>query len=91
MITPENLVRHELIGLDVAVIKSTNGKEIGLRGKVIDESRNTIRIETESGEKTLIKENCTFSFRLGSTWVNVEGKIIVARPEDRIKKRFRKW
>ena len=91
MITHENIVRHELIGLKVKIVDSTNKKDIGLEGIVIDETRNTILIESKRKEKKLIKENCVFSFRLGREWVDVDGKIIVARPEDRIKKRFRKW
>jgi ribonuclease P protein subunit POP4 len=92
MITPKNLVRHELIGLEVRVVKSTNPSQAGLSGKVIDESRNILTIETGRGARNLPKKDCTFSFRLPpGEWVRVEGSLLVARPEDRIKKRLRKW
>jgi ribonuclease P protein subunit POP4 len=94
MITPENVVRHELIGLKVRIASSDNPEIAGLSGRVIDESRNTLTIETPGkGEKRLIKDQCVFSFYLPSVRkrVKVDGKIIVARPEDRIKKKFEKW
>jgi ribonuclease P protein subunit POP4 len=91
-ITPQNLVRHELIGLNVKIAKSTDTTQNGLSGKVIDETYNTLKIETSKGEKLTIKENCVFVFTLPSKKkVEVDGKLLVSRPEDRIKKKFPKW
>ena len=56
MLTPKNLVKHELIGLKVKVTISTNKKQEGLEGIVVDETRNTLIIETSSGEKSLAKK-----------------------------------
>lgn len=93
MITPENLVRHELIGLGIEVKEAKNPKSAGIKGKVIDETRNTLKIEKGDGkEATLIKEDCSFVFTLpDGRKVRVDGKILVARPEDRVKKRFKRW
>jgi len=92
MRTPENLVKHELIGLKVRIVESTNPKNIGMSGRVIDETRNTLVIEKADGRGvTLPKEAHVFSFEVGSVWVKVDGKLLVARPEDRIKKKFKKW
>lgn len=91
MITPENLVRHELIGLKVQVIKSTNKNIEGLEGDIVDETRQTFIIRTKNGEKTVIKNECVFLFYLPKVCVRVEGKILIARPEDRIKKKFKNW
>ena len=91
MLTPKNLVRHELIGLVLEVADSTNADQIGLRGKVIDETRNTLVIETEKGEKTLFKEQCVFIFELPQGKIKVDGKVLVARPEDRVKKKQKVW
>jgi ribonuclease P protein subunit POP4 len=92
MITPENIVRHELVGLDVKVVKSTNPSQLGLSGKVIDETRNMLSIETPNGVRNLPKQDCIFSFLLPSgKRVRVNGKLLVARPEDRVRKKLRKW
>jgi len=92
-ITPGNLVRHELIGLEVRIAKSTDPSQKGLKGKIIDESYKTLRIETKNKkEKTIIKSNCIFIFTLpNEVKVEVEGKLLIGRPEDRIKKRFERW
>jgi len=90
MITPSNLVRHELIGLRVKADCAEAGHA---EGRVIDESRNMLVIDTKKGEKRMPKEHSVFSFYLPDSrqWVRVDGKVIVARPEDRIKKRLEKW
>ncbi len=93
MITPENLVRHELIGLKIEVKEARNPKSVGIRGRVIDETRNTLKIEKDNGkEATLAKGECTFVFILpGGRRVSVRGEVMISRPEDRIKKKFKKW
>ena len=92
-ITPQNLVRHELIGLKVKVEKSTDPTQKGISGKVIDETYNTLKIESKDRkEKSIVKRNTTFVFSLpNKTKVQVDGKLLVSRPEDRIKKKFPKW
>ncbi|MBN2101425.1 MAG: ribonuclease P protein component 1 [Candidatus Aenigmarchaeota archaeon] len=86
--TPENLVRHEIVGLDVVVTASLNPSVKGLGGRVIDETRNTITIETDKKVRKIIKEECAFSFSIpGSGTVEIDGKELAGRPEDRIKKR----
>ena len=92
MITPRNVFHHELIGLPVKVVKSTHKGFVGIKGKVVDESKNTITIEEiDKKEKIIPKGVATFHFNLpDGNIVEIEGKIIIARPEDRIKKKFRK-
>ena len=92
MITPENLIRHEFIGLIVEVMESTNRSQVGLKGKVVDESRQTISIRTEKGVKNIVKDQCVLAVVLpNGERVAVDGKLLVARPEDRTKKKQRKW
>ena len=89
-ITPKNLVRHELIGLRVKVVNSTHPQLIGLEGEVIDETKNMLMIKTPKGRKLVQKAICTFQFKLpDGRLVNVNGRLIVGRPEDRLKKRVR--
>jgi ribonuclease P protein subunit POP4 len=91
MITPQNVFRHEFIGLTVEVTDSTNEGLIGLHGIIIDETRNTIKIDTGKDEKIIPKDSVTLLFTLPEgEKVSIDGKVILARPEDRIKKKFRK-
>jgi ribonuclease P protein subunit POP4 len=48
-----------------------------------------LKLETKKGEKAVVKSNCVFIFTLpDKTKVQVDGKVLVGRPEDRIKKKF---
>jgi len=88
-ITPRNIVRHELCGLKV-LVKSPTKAYKQFSGRVVDETYNTLKIETRNGEKVVIKNNCIFVFTLPNrTKVQVDGKLLIGRPEDRIKKHFK--
>ena len=64
---------------------------IGIQGIIIDETRNTIKIDTGTEEKIIPKANVTLLFTLPEgDKVSIDGKVILARPEDRIKKKFKK-
>lgn len=92
MITPRNLINHELIGLRVNVVNAKNRTQIGIAGRVVDETLQSLRIETERGEKTVQKRGTTFAFAVPSgRRVRVNGEVIAARPEDRIKKHLKVW
>ena len=91
-ITPQNLVRHELIGLKVKIENSTDTTQKKISGLVIDETYNTLKIETKKKEKVIPKSNAVFIFTLPNrVKVKVDGKLLVSRPEDRIKKKFARW
>jgi ribonuclease P protein subunit POP4 len=93
MITPENIVRHEFMGLRVRVADSSDREIVGVEGRVIDETRNTITVEAGGKERDFVKDQCVFSFMLPDSkkWVSVKGSLLVARPEDRIKKKLERW
>lgn len=79
-ITPENLPKHELIGLDAEVVESTDPSLEGVEGEVMDETENMLRI----GEINIEKEICTFLFIIPSgEKVRVDGCLINKKPEDR--------
>jgi len=92
-ITPHNIVRHELCGLNAKIKDSTDASHKGLIGKVIDETYNTIKIEAKGGkEKVIPKSNTVFIFTLpNKVKVMVDGKVLIGRPEDRIKKKIARW
>ena len=51
----KNLYPHELIGEEVEVIESSNQSQVGIKGKVIDETKSTLNING----KVLLKNNIT--------------------------------
>lgn len=89
MITEKNIVKHELIGLKAEV---TEGNSKGIKGEVVNETKNMIYLKTKKGIKKVQKKNSIFVFIIPSgKKIKVKGKIIEKRPEDRIKIKVRKW
>ena len=91
MITSKNLVHHEFIGLKVHATNKKNNS-LNLNGTIIDETKNTIKIEDANNcEKIIPKEGSTFVFEIpNGEKIEIDGNILSIRPEDRIKKRFKK-
>jgi ribonuclease P protein subunit POP4 len=81
-----NIVLHELIGLNVEVINCSDPDQIGIVGRVIDETKNTLLIATEKGTRRAIKKCSTFRFSKGSKSFIVDGEEINFRPYERIEK-----
>ena len=85
------ITQSELIGLNAKVTKSTNPDSVGITGKVIDETRNTLTIRHNDEDKVIPKETTIFQFTLpNGSIVEVEGNAITGRPEDRVKKKPRR-
>lgn len=87
MITKENIMMHELIGLDVKVVRSPDRMMVGTRGKVVDETRNTLVLESAGREIVVSKAHNLFRFTLpcGGA-VDVDGSLIALQPWDRPKR-----
>ncbi|MCL4437014.1 MAG: ribonuclease P protein subunit [Thaumarchaeota archaeon] len=82
-----NIVFHELIGLHVAVVESSDETLKGLSGEVIDETKQTLKVKCEKGVKIVPKANVTLKVDLpDGESVNIYGKRIMHRPEDRIRR-----
>ncbi len=90
MISPQNVLRHELIGLDVLVARASNPGHAGVSGRIVDETRNTLVIQTGQGEKRIPKRFSVFRLRLpDGTTVDVDGSSLETQPERRISMRIR--
>lgn len=89
---PYNILRHELIGLYAEVADSTH-EGYKFSGKIVDETKNTLVIETAgSADNTkTVPKNCVFldlTLDDGSV-IRVDGRLLVGRPEERIKKKHK--
>jgi len=70
-----------LVGETVLVTEAKNKANAGMRGQVTDETRNTIKIRTSEGTKTLIKEQITIKIKNKT----ITGQKLLGRAEERIK------
>jgi ribonuclease P protein subunit POP4 len=74
---------HELIGQEIEIIDSKNKSNLHLKGKIVDETKYTIKITHQGEIKTLMKDNIVFKLR--KTNQIIKGETITKRPEERIK------
>jgi ribonuclease P protein subunit POP4 len=85
MISPRNILRHELIGLDVSVVEASNPLHRGITGLIVDETRNTLLIRTPAGDRRIQKQYSRFRIILPDrTLVIIDGSALVSAPERRI-------
>jgi len=85
MITPQNIARHELIGLHIRVVQAPH-QGFAIEGKVVDETKNMLTIRCEDGERRIPKDHAVFEFTLpDGSKATVEGRQIARRPEDRVR------
>ena len=89
-VTP-NIIRCEFIGTDVKVARSSHRGNVGICGKVVGETRNTFAVLHEGKKKIVAKNSSVFHFRFADrTIVEVNGRLLMGRPEDRLKKNVRR-
>lgn len=90
-LTPRNLARHELLGLR-ARAKPLKGGFTHV-GEIVGETRNMLKMLMDDGRIVSLPKNAyRFIFELPSgEKVLVDGRVLVGRPEERLKRRLRRW
>jgi ribonuclease P protein subunit POP4 len=88
MITRENILSHEVIGLYATIERCSNRFLTNLSGKIILETKNMIGIETSRGVKKISKSvagRIKLDLNPGCSCY-ISGSSLIGRPEDRISK-----
>mgnify|MGYP003577271207 CR=1 FL=1 len=89
MISAENILAHELIGLDVEITKKDNLIPPKLYGKIVFETKNMILVKTIFGIKGVPKaiiKKARIMLLGGDCFIN--GSSLIERPEDRVSRIF---
>lgn len=74
---------EEFIGKEINVVQARNKTLEGIKGKIIDETRNSFQIRTNNQEKkTLLKQGTIFMINENK----IKGSDIIRRPEERIRR-----
>lgn len=90
-LTPRNILRHELLGLRVKAFPK-KGK-VKHEGEIVGETRNMVKILRDDGRLVMVPKNA-YLFELTlprGERVLVEGVMLIGRPEERLKRRYRRW
>ncbi len=85
-ITKNNIHKHELIGMTATVKSAHDKSHIEMKGRIVDETKNTFTLEVAGTEKMLPKKGMVLAIELKDSSVNVDCGKLAYRPEDRIKK-----
>ncbi len=82
-----DVINGEFIGTHGRITESRHPDYVGINGKVVDESKNTLTIMQGGKTKKVVKEVAVFQFQFADeVVVEIDGKLLVGRPEDRLKK-----
>ena len=84
MITLNTITRHEFIGLETQIVKSSNSEVVGLNGTIINETKSMFTINTEKGLKNIPKSTSDWKFLVANKEMIVKGSKIAKRPFERI-------
>lgn len=85
MITPKNILSHELIGLAATIVSSPQPTVVGLSGTIIFETKNMLTLRTSIGPKKISKLSAgKIRVRLPSSICFIRGPSLIGRPEDRV-------
>ncbi len=82
----KGILREELIGLETEILEAKNKSLKGIKGKIIDETKFTFEIETPRGRKKVLKEQVTLKLPYKGRKLAVDGKLLIGRPYERLKK-----
>jgi ribonuclease P protein subunit POP4 len=77
----------ELIGRNIMIKNSHNTKNIGIKGKLIDETKNMMFIDTGVKTCSIPKNGTIFSIRFDGAYYDINGDAILIKPEDRTKEK----
>lgn len=82
-----NVLTKEFIGSQLKVVDSKNKANIGIKGKIIDETKYTFVVETEKGRKMLLKKNIIAEICYKGKTYTIKGEKIAKRPYERVSSR----
>lgn len=82
--------KEELIGKIIRVKKADNKSIEGKTGKIADETKHTLVIDTTSKRLTIIKKGSVFEVTNKEKTHELIGDHLISRPEERIKKKIPK-
>ena len=84
MITLENILMHELVGLKTVISDSPDKHIIGLYGTIVDETKSMFVINTKKGLKMIQKKHNTWKLHVNNKETTLSGTLFEKRSFDRL-------
>jgi len=87
----QDIIREEFIGTTGTVTDSPHTDYLGISGEVLGETKNTFSLKQKGKTKLVVKDQAVFQFQFfDGTVVEIDGKLLVGRSEDRLKKTMKR-
>ena len=74
----------EIIGLTCTIVDSTNKELVGITGKIINENKNMLTLNTKFGEKLIPKNTCEFNITKNNDTITISGSQLLTYPYERL-------
>ena len=74
----------EIIGLNSMTVESINRQHIGTAGKIIDETKHMLILNTKFGKKLIPKSICKFEIYKNNKTFYVNNSQLMKRPHERL-------
>ena len=81
-------IHMPFLSRNVSIVNSSDPTLIGINGEILEETRRTIIVQTQNGEKTFAKD--VIQFTLDSEINVIDGATVTQRPENRINRKYRR-
>ena len=79
-----NIPILEIIGLTCTVDNSTYRELVGITGKIINESKNMLILDTKFGEKLIPKNTCEFKIIKNDYVIKISGLELLKHSHERL-------
>ena len=86
----DDIIKGEYIGRTLEVSFNNTYVDKQIEGLVVDETKNTFKLLTINGMKTFLKKNIILKDKYTDESYKVEGKVLIGKPEERLKKKKRR-
>lgn len=86
-VTSQNVIAHELIGIDAKIVESRDPTLEKVSGKIVYETKNMLMLNANNKMKMVPKKVVKLALELpDNSECLVNGSDLVGRPEDRIQR-----
>ena len=86
-VTSQNVIAHELIGIDAKIVESMDPTLEKVSGKIVYETKNMLMLNVNNKMKMIPKKVVKLALELpDNSECLVNGSDLVGRPEDRIQR-----
>lgn len=82
----DRLVYKSLVGNHIRIVDSANKDQVGIEGRVVDETKNMFRLLCGNREVKLLKKDITFVTNVEGKTLKIEGELLSTDLVSRIKK-----